>query len=267
MGRRPTDCRHDCRPLRLIARDLDRRSHVWRRAGAHGACDQRAVLDVSAGVLIGFGVAGCSFRWSWPRSENFCRRMAFARVRGGNGGGLVRPISLLAARRRPDGHFGWQQALASSTFSLLASCRCRWSWRRRSRTRRPMRCSNRCARRSPTAPTCCWCSAFSPAVPAAIHHGPCTAGLSGRSRPVGEVGGWTLATIGAVQHRRLGDGGLARRRMPKRYCCRSSIFVRAAPIFALHFVSGDAVQLHRVRRQVMGLMWLSTVPPTNGSSP
>lgn len=77
------------------------------------------------------------------------------------------------------------------------------------------------------------------------------------------IGGWTLATIGlfnivgSVASGWLGD------RMPKRYLLSFIYFVRAAAIFA--FISFPVTPLSCLAfGATMGLMWLSTVPPTNG---
>jgi MFS family permease len=77
------------------------------------------------------------------------------------------------------------------------------------------------------------------------------------------VGGWTLATIGlfnivgSVASGWLGD------RMPKRYLLSFIYFVRAAAIFA--FISFPVTPFSCIAfGATMGLMWLSTVPPTNG---
>jgi len=77
------------------------------------------------------------------------------------------------------------------------------------------------------------------------------------------VGGWTIATIelfnivGSVTAGWLGD------RMPKRYLLSIIYFVRAAAI--LVFISFPVTPFSCIAfGATMGLMWLSTVPPTNG---
>ena len=61
------------------------------------------MLDLSAGVLIGFGLAGCIVhgRAGGVRQDP-AAAMAFDRLRSRNGGRLVRAISVLAARRPAD---------------------------------------------------------------------------------------------------------------------------------------------------------------------
>ena len=78
-----------------------------------------------------------------------------------------------------------------------------------------------------------------------------------------QVGGWTIATlglfniIGSVSAGWLGD------RMPKRYLLSFIYFIRAAAILA--FISFPVTPVTCLMfGAAMGLMWLSTVPPTNG---
>jgi predicted MFS family arabinose efflux permease len=78
-----------------------------------------------------------------------------------------------------------------------------------------------------------------------------------------QVGGWTLATIGlfniigSVASGWLGD------RMPKRYLLSLIYFGRAAAIFAFILFPVTWVTCIAFGAS-MGLLWLSTVPPTNG---
>jgi MFS family permease len=77
------------------------------------------------------------------------------------------------------------------------------------------------------------------------------------------VGGWTLATIGLFNIiGSIGSGWLGGR-LPKRYLLSFIYFVRAAAILA--FISFPVTPVTCIAfGAVMGLMWLSTVPPTNG---
>jgi MFS family permease len=78
-----------------------------------------------------------------------------------------------------------------------------------------------------------------------------------------QVGGWTLATIGlcniigSVASGWLGD------RMPKRYLLSLIYFGRAAAIFGFILFPVTWVTCIAFGAS-MGLLWLSTVPPTNG---
>jgi predicted MFS family arabinose efflux permease len=77
------------------------------------------------------------------------------------------------------------------------------------------------------------------------------------------VGGWTLATIGLFNiFGSLAYGWLSDR-MPKRYLLSFNYLVRALAIFV--FISLPVTPLSCiVFGAVMGLVWLSVVPPTNG---
>jgi MFS family permease len=78
-----------------------------------------------------------------------------------------------------------------------------------------------------------------------------------------DVGGWTLATIGLFNIiGALGAGWLGER-MPKRYLLSLLYFGRAVAILAFIMFPITAFTCI-VFGAVMGLMWLSTVPPTNG---
>ena len=77
-----------------------------------------------------------------------------------------------------------------------------------------------------------------------------------------EIGGWTLAVIGIFNIvGSLGSGWLSNR-MPKRYLLSTIYFTRAAAIVV--FITLPASPLATlVFAAVTGLMWLSTVPPTS----
>ncbi len=78
-----------------------------------------------------------------------------------------------------------------------------------------------------------------------------------------EVGGWTLATIGLFNIVGSISSGWLGDRLPKRYLLSFIYFVRAAAI--LGFISFPVTPFTcLVFGATMGLMWLSTVPPTNG---
>ncbi len=77
------------------------------------------------------------------------------------------------------------------------------------------------------------------------------------------VGGWTLATIGLFNIVGSVASGWLGARLPPRYLLSFIYFVRAAAIFA--FISFPVTPLSCIAfGATMGLMWLSTVPPTNG---
>ena len=77
------------------------------------------------------------------------------------------------------------------------------------------------------------------------------------------VGGWTLATIGLFNIVGSIYLRLARRPHAEALSAVVHLFRPRGAIWRVHCVSGHADVVHRVRRDD-GLMWLSTVPPTNG---
>lgn len=77
-----------------------------------------------------------------------------------------------------------------------------------------------------------------------------------------EIGGWTLAVIGIFNIvGSLGSGWLSTR-MPKRYLLSSIYFIRAAAIVAFITLPASPTAT-LIFGAVTGLMWLSTVPPTS----
>ena len=86
--------------------------------------------------------------------------------------------------------FGWQHTLLIFAGVMLLIVPLSLALRRRgTRKQRRARQSKQSlvhalAKRSATAVMCCWCSGSSPAASSCVHHRP-SAGLSGRSRPVG----------------------------------------------------------------------------------
>ncbi|MGB8575417.1 MAG: MFS transporter [Pseudolabrys sp.] len=77
-----------------------------------------------------------------------------------------------------------------------------------------------------------------------------------------EIGGWTLAVIGIFNIVGSLSSGWLSNRMPKRYLLSIIYFTRAAAIVA--FITLPASPLATlVFAAVTGLMWLSTVPPTS----
>jgi predicted MFS family arabinose efflux permease len=78
-----------------------------------------------------------------------------------------------------------------------------------------------------------------------------------------QVGGWTLATIGLFNIFGSLLYGWLCNYLPKRFLLSFNYFVRAAAIFA--FISFPVTPFSSIAfAVVMGLVWLSVVPPTNG---
>jgi len=227
-----------------------------------------SALDVSAGVLIGFGLSGTSFMIVLAAfgkllpQEWRSRAFGFGTAAGSFGQFLYSPVAvgLMDA-------FGWQQTLVVFAVGSLAmlplSVALATPAAEVAKGAAPQSLrqalSEAFANRSYVLLvlgffTCGFQLAFITVhMPAYL----VDRGLSAT------VGGWTLATIGlfniigSVASGWLGD------RMPKRYLLSFIYFVRAAAIFA--FIWFPVTPFSCIAfGATMGLMWLSTVPPTNG---
>jgi MFS family permease len=231
--------------------------------------DSAPLLDGSAGVLIGFGLAGCSFpvvlaafgkilpkEW---RSVAF----GFGTAAGSFGQFLYSPIAVALMDS-----FGWQQTLVIFAVSMLGVL--------------PLSIAL-ATPKTTSATEVVSSQSLGQALREAFAHrsymllvlGFFTCGFQLQFITVhmpsylvdrglsAQVGGWTIATIGlfnivgSVMAGWLGD------RMPKRYLLSIIYFTRAAAILA--FISFPVTPVTcLVFGATMGLMWLSTVPPTNG---
>jgi MFS family permease len=78
-----------------------------------------------------------------------------------------------------------------------------------------------------------------------------------------DIGGWTLAVIGLFNIIGSITAGWLSSRMPKRYILSINYFIRAAAVAAFILLPASPVATLAFGT-VMGLMWLSTVPPTSG---
>jgi MFS family permease len=225
------------------------------------------VLDVSAGVLIGFGLSGTSFmvvlaafgKLLPPQWRS--RAFGFGTAAGSFGQFLFSPIAVALT----DG-FGWQQTLiifGASTLAILP------------------------ASLALTTPTADGKGAATQSLRSALGEafahrsylllvaGFFTCGFQLAFITVhmpsylidrglsAQVGGWTLASIGLFNIIGSITSGWLGDRMPKRYLLSFIYLVRAAAI--LVFISFPVTPFSCIAfGAVMGLMWLSTVPPTNG---
>jgi MFS family permease len=230
--------------------------------------DSAGVLDASAGVLIGFGLAGGSFTLVLGAfgkllpSAWMSRAFGFATAAGSFGQFLYSPVAVALMD-----HFGWQQTLVIFGASMLLVLP--MSSALATPTTDPTRGAHSQSLRHALAEafahrsyvllvlgffTCGFQLAFITVhLPAFL----IDRGLSAT------VGGWTLATIGLFNmFGSVGSGWLGDR-LPKRYLLSFIYFVRAAAILA--FISFPVTPFTcLVFGATMGLMWLSTVPPTNG---
>jgi MFS family permease len=227
------------------------------------------MLDLSAGVLIGFGLAGCSFTTVLAAFGKLLpeqwRSLAFGAgtAAGSFGQFLFSPLAAALS----DG-FGWQGALV--TFAALCF------------TMLPLSlalATPPSAAASAAAPS----QTITQALSEALRHrsylllvlGFFTCGFQlafitihmpaylvdkGLST---YVGSWTVGVIGLFNIvGALGAGWLGGR-MPKRYILSAIYLIRAVDVLVfimLPVTPASAI----VFGAVMGLMWLSTVPPTNG---
>lgn len=226
------------------------------------------LLDVSGGALIGFGLAGCSFPvimaafgkilpTEW-RSVSF----GFGTAAGSFGQFLYSPIAVALMDA-----FGWQQTLMIFAVSLLAVL--------------PL--SVMLSTPKMTADEGVASQSLGQALREAFAHrsyvllvlGYFTCGFQLQFITVhmpsylvdrglsAQVGGWTIATIGLFNIIGSVSAGWLSDRMPKRYVLSIIYFTRAAAIAAFISVPVTPVTC-LIFAATMGLMWLSTVPPTNG---
>jgi len=227
-------------------------------------------LDLSAGVLIGLGLSGCSFNivlgaFGKLLPEKW-RSLAFGAgtAAGSFGQFLYSPIAVALMEK-----FGWQETLlifGGVTLLIL-----------------PLSL----ALATPSAPTGpaavakptqsarqAFAEAFGHRSYVLLVLGFFTCGFQLAFITVhlpsylidrglsAEIGGWTLAVIGIFNIVGSLSSGWLSNRMPKRYLLSIIYFTRAAAIVV--FITLPASSLATlVFAAVTGLMWLSTVPPTS----
>jgi MFS family permease len=227
------------------------------------------VLDISAGALIGFGLSGTSFMMivatfgkllppEW-RSIAF----GFGTAAASFGQFLYSPLSVLLMDQ-----FGWQQTLtifAVSTLAILPLSMALATPKSGSSSgkepQQPLRQAlfEAFAQRSYVMLvlgffTCGFQLAF---ITVHLPSYLIDRGLSAT------VGGWTLATIGLFNIVGSLTYGWLCDYVPKRYLLSFNYFVRALAITA--FISFPVTPFSCIAfAVVMGLVWLSVVPPTNG---
>lgn len=229
------------------------------------------MLNLTAGVLIGFGLSGCSFTIvigafgkllpeNW-RSLGF----GFGTAAGSFGQFLYLPVGVALMDK-----FGWQNALlifAGVTMLIVPLAV--------TLATRPGSSTSAAAAAKPT-------QSFRQALSEAFGHrsyvllvlGFFTCGFQLAFVTVhlpaylvdrglsAEVGGWTLATIGLFNIVGSMSAGVLGNRMPKRYLLSLIYFGRALSIVAFILLpASPATTL--IFGAVTGLLWLSTVPPTS----
>ena len=225
-------------------------------------------LDASAGVLIGFGLAGSSFTLVLGAFGKLLptawisRAFGFGTAAGSFGQFLYSPIAVALMDS-----FGWQQTLVIFGVSMLlvvplsSALATSTGDATKGAPQQSLRHAlvEAFAHRSYVLLvlgffTCGFQLAF---ITVHLPSYLLDRGLSAT------VGGWTLATIGLFNIIGSVSSGWLGDRLPKRYLLSFIYFIRAAAILA--FIAFPVTPFScLVFGAVMGLMWLSTVPPTNG---
>ena len=226
------------------------------------------LLDISAGVLIGFGLSGTSFMVILAAFAKLLpqewRSLAFGlgTAAGSFGQFLYSPLAVMLIDA-----FGWQQTLIIFAVTMLAVLPLSLALvtpvadiaKEAASQSLRQALSEAFAHRSYVMLvvgffTCGFQLAFITVhLPAYL----IDRGLSAT------VGGWTLATIGLFNIvGSIGCGWLCNI-VPKRYLLSIIYFTRAAAILAFILLPATPLSCI-VFGAVMGVMWLSAVPPTNG---
>jgi MFS family permease len=226
------------------------------------------LLDLSAGVLIGFGLAGCSFPVVLAALGKIVplqyRSLAFGfgTAAGSFGQFLYSPVAVALMDV-----FGWQQTLLIFAVSMLAVLPLSLAL-----ATPPSQAGHELGSQSLRQALG---EAFAHRSYVLLVLGFFTCGFQLQFITVhlpsylvdrglsAQVGGWTIASIGLFNIIGSVTAGWLGDRMPKRYLLSFIYFFRAAAILA--FISFPVTPVTcLVFGASMGLMWLSTVPPTNG---
>jgi MFS family permease len=228
------------------------------------------MLDLTAGVLIGFGLSGCSFTivigaFGKLLPANW-RSLAFGlgTAAGSFGQFLYSPLGVALIDRS-----GWQSALvifAGLTLLILPLAFALMI---------PRNAATETAARPPQSLKQALSEAFGHRSYVLLVIGFFTCGfqlafitvhlpsyLVDRGLSV-EVGGWTLATIGLFNIIGSVTSGYLGARMPKRYILSIIYFGRAISTALFVLLPAHPVTTI-IFGAITGLLWLSTVPPTSG---
>jgi MFS family permease len=226
-------------------------------------------LDLTAGVLIGFGLSACSFTiviggFGKLLPEEW-RSIAFGVGTGAGSFGqfLFSPLGVYLMHL-----YGWQMALVIFSGVLLLIL--------------PLSMALATPRRAPGAPAPLATQSVKQALTEAFGHrsyillviGFFTCGFQLAFVTVhlpsylidrgmsAEVGGWTLAVIGLFNIVGSLTSGYLGNRMPKRYIL-SIIYASRALSIAVFVMMPASTTATLIFGAVTGLLWLSTVPPTS----
>jgi MFS family permease len=228
-----------------------------------------AVLQISAGFLIGFGLSGCSFTivlaaFGKLVPENR-RSLAFGAgtAAGSFGQFLYSPLAVALI-----GAFGWQVALLVFAAGLLLVLPLALALA-------APRADHAGAAVPPQSLRHALTEAFGHRSYVLLVLGFFTCGFQLQFITVhmpaylvdrglsAQVGGWTIAVIGLFNIIGSIGAGWLGGRMPKRYLLSIIYFLRALAV--LVFISFPVTPVSALMFGAsMGLLWLSTVPPTNG---
>jgi MFS family permease len=229
-----------------------------------------SALHVSAGVLIGFGLAGCSFTIVLAAFGKLVpeqwRSLAFGAgtAAGSFGQFLFSPLAVALI-----GEFGWQNALLIFAVTMLLIVPLALA------LATPPATQSALGAPAPQSVRHALSEAFAHRSYILLVLGFFTCGFQLQFITVhlpsylldrglsAEIGGWTIAVIGLFNIVGSVTSGWLGDRLPKRYILSVIYFARAAAVLAfISFPVTPATAL--VFGAVMGLLWLSTVPPTNG---
>ena len=230
-----------------------------------------AVLELSAGFLIGFGLSGCAFTvvlgaFGKLLPESW-RSLAFGAgtAAGSFGQFLYSPVAVMLM-----GLVGWQETLVIFGLSLLVVLPLSLALA----TGRSAALASPSSTREPQSVRQALAEAFGHRSYVLLVLGFFTCGFQLAFVTVhlpsylvdrglsNQVGGWTLAIIGIFNIIGSLSAGWLGNRMPKRYILSAIYFARALSIVV--FISLPASPLATyLFGAVTGLLWLSTVPPTS----
>jgi MFS family permease len=227
------------------------------------------MLDLSAGVLIGLGLSGCSFNLVIGAFGKLLpaewRSLAFGAgtAAGSFGQFLYSPIGVALMDK-----FGWQTALtifAGVTMLILPLAIALAT---------PRGAAAPATAKAPQSVRQALAEAFGHRSYVLLVLGFFTCGFQLAFVTVhlpsylidrglsAEIGGWTLATIGVFNIIGSLTSGYLGNRMPKRYILSIIYFARALSIVAFILLPASPVTT-LIFGAVTGLLWLSTVPPTS----
>src|SRR6201994_4767382 len=227
-------------------------------------------LDLGAGVLIGFGLSGCSFNLVLSAFSKLLppeRRglaLGAGTAAGSFGQFLFAPIGVALI-----GNIGWQGTLAVFAALMLLIVPLSLALATPPATSANVPAADQQSFRTALAEafghrsfvllvlgffTCGFQLAF-----ITVH---LPAYLADRGMPV-QTGGWVVAAIGLFNIIGSLSVGWLQSKFPKRYILSAIYFIRAVSIIA--FISLPVTPASAILfGAVTGLTWLSTVPPTSG---